>query len=220
MTRARAFAGAVPQRVWTAVAGLALLASIAVAAVIGAGLSAWRSAVGSSAQPPTATLEPPSSGFVVLPGAPPAAHHVVPSRHAPAAPPSGPVFRAPSVPSVPSAVRPASFVSTTTPATSTPLTFIPRLVVSVTAPDGSSDGDTLRVPAQFSARLAAETQSQVQKLAARVEHQAVVHARHEGGRHAARHTEKHATRHHARHAAKHHARHAANGRHGHDGEDG
>lgn len=68
MTRARAFVGAVPQRVWTAVAGLALLASLAVAAVIGAGLSVWRSAVGSTAEPPQTMIQPPSSGLVVLPG--------------------------------------------------------------------------------------------------------------------------------------------------------
>jgi hypothetical protein len=68
MTRARAIVAAVPQRVWTAVAGLALLASLAVAAVIGAGLSVWRSAVGDTAQAPRATIEPPNSGLIVLPG--------------------------------------------------------------------------------------------------------------------------------------------------------
>jgi hypothetical protein len=105
VTRARAFAAAVPQRAWTAVAGLALLASLAVAAVIGAGLQVWRSAVGSTAQPPPATVEPPSSGLVILPGG------RAPRPHVPAPPVAAPppAAAAPHTPAVPVAFVPRGF---------------------------------------------------------------------------------------------------------------
>jgi hypothetical protein len=103
VTRARAFAAAVPQRVWTAVAGLALLASLAVAAVIGAGLQVWRSAVGSTAQPPSATVEPPGSALVVVPGG------QAPRPHAPA--PQPPVATPPETPAAPVGFVPRGFTA-------------------------------------------------------------------------------------------------------------
>jgi len=180
MTRARAFVGAVPQRVWTAVAGLALLASLAVAAVIGAGLSVWRSAVGSAAQPPTATLEPPSSGLVVLPGAPagagkPAAQrpHVVPVLVVPAVPAGGgvpaPVFGPPVPPVAPTAAAPVT--------TSVPVSFVPRLLAA------NANGDELS-----SAAPVAEDEAQAAKFAAHAEHRAAVHGRYVAKHAAEKHT--------------------------------
>lgn len=67
MTRARALAAAVPQRVWVAVASLVLLASLGLGTVLGAGLSAWRGAVGVVASRPHVVISPPSSAVVVVP---------------------------------------------------------------------------------------------------------------------------------------------------------
>ena len=85
MPRARALVAAVPQRVWTAVAGLVLLASLGVTLVLAAGLSTWQGAVGNSpnkgnAQPPSSVVTPPGSAVIVVPT--PLAR-----RPAPAAPP-------------------------------------------------------------------------------------------------------------------------------------
>jgi len=71
VTRARALAAAVPQRVITAVAGLVLLASIGVALVLGAGLSTWQGAVShapaqSGGRPPS-VVSPPRSAVIVVP---------------------------------------------------------------------------------------------------------------------------------------------------------
>jgi hypothetical protein len=121
MTRARALVAAVPQPVWTAVAGLALLASLALAAVIGAGLQVWRTAVGGAAAPPQPTVAPPGSGLVVLPGGAAASRHPAPGhpaaggtapRHPVQAPiPGSPVTRLPAnrapVTRVPAAQVPA-----------------------------------------------------------------------------------------------------------------
>ncbi|MDQ1747850.1 MAG: hypothetical protein QOD07_2113 [Frankiaceae bacterium] len=175
MTRARAFVGAVPQRVWTAVAGLVLLASLAVAAVIGAGLSVWRSAVGSTAQPPVATVEPPNSGLIVLPGAPggarrPAAQppHVVPIRAVPAIPTGdaapGPAFVPPPAPT-----------TAAPPATSVPVAFAPRLRTA------NANGDELGAAPHL------ESEAHVVTFAERAQHQAAVHARHAEAKHAPKH---------------------------------
>src|SRR4051812_50070203 len=92
MPRARALVAAVPQRVWTAVAGLVLLASLGVTLVLAAGLSTWQGAVTNppgNAQPPGSVVTPPSSAVVLVPtphtNPPPAA----PPPH-PAAPPPHP----------------------------------------------------------------------------------------------------------------------------------
>src|SRR5438270_39568 len=97
MPRARALVAAVPQRVWTAVAGLVLLASLGVTLVLAAGLSTWQGAVGNSpnkgsAEPPGSVVTPPGSAVIVVPT--PLAR-----RPAPAAPPH------------PSAARPAAAVA-------------------------------------------------------------------------------------------------------------
>ncbi|MDQ1685116.1 MAG: hypothetical protein QOC82_1853 [Frankiaceae bacterium] len=112
MTRARAFVGAVPQRVWTAVAGLALIASLAVSVLIGAGLSAWRSAVGGAAQPPPSLLQPAGSGLIVVPGAPngrgPRPSVPTPEQPVPSAPTT--LLTPPTAPRVPVVrVVPAAF---------------------------------------------------------------------------------------------------------------
>lgn len=195
MTRARAFVAAVPQRVWTAVAGLALLASLAVAAVIGAGLSVWRSAVGGTAQPPVAAVEPPGSGLVILPGG-----------HAPRVP--SPLKHTPAVRSVPAAVGPVSGPVTpavTTlvgPAPGTPVTsvaFTPQLLA---AGDGHGTG-------LLAARIDQLVEGKPDTHGAAAAHAA--HLRHEAAV-----AHRAATRHHAKHAesgrkhhAKHHAKHAA-----------
>ena len=186
MTRARAFVGAVPQRVWTAVAGLALLASLAVAAVIGAGLSVWRSAVGSSAQPPTSTLEPPSSGLVVLPGAPARAHpgksghpglsvgrvravghHVVPARHVSEVRSGGR-----GTPS-PAAARPAVARAVPVP--------VP-IVVPVRVPVPFTPWPA--VTAGFDLGGASPSVAQVTKFVAHAQHEAAAPARHAAEKHA------------------------------------
>ena len=116
MIRARALVAAVPQRVWVAVVGLALLASVGVSLVLGAGLSAFRGAVGPNALPPAVVVTPPSSGVVVVPSHPAAA----PRSH-PASPPSQPPVQvAPAVPLVGQppaapAVTPAPALSPSTP---------------------------------------------------------------------------------------------------------
>jgi len=191
MTRARAVFAAVPQRVWTAVAGLALLASLAIAAVIGAGLSLWRSAVGSSARPPVAAIEPPGSGIVVLPGGhaprvPSPLNHTPTARSAPPHVPAalGPVVSGPAAPATPVAVTSVP----STPVTS--VAFTPRLL----AADGNGAG----------------------LLAARIEQivdgQPDAHVRHE-----ATVAQREATRHHAKHEVKHaksgRAHHAKHGTH-------
>ena len=72
MPRARALVAAVPQRVWTAVAGLVLLASLGVTLVLAAGLATWQGAVGNSpsngnAQPPGSVVTPPGCDVGVQP---------------------------------------------------------------------------------------------------------------------------------------------------------
>jgi hypothetical protein len=73
MTRARALVAAVPQRVWTAVSGLVLLASLGVALVLGAGLSTWQGGVShgpaqqGGARLPQTVLTPPHGAVVVVP---------------------------------------------------------------------------------------------------------------------------------------------------------
>jgi len=86
MFRARAWAAAVPPAVWTAVAGLVLLASVGLALVVGAGLSVWRGGVSGVARPPAVVVSPPRSGLVVVsppptagaPGVPRALPHTGP----------------------------------------------------------------------------------------------------------------------------------------------
>jgi hypothetical protein len=72
MTRARALVAAVPPRVWAAVAGLVLLASLGVTLVLGAGLATWRGGVThqpvlGSGHAPATVLPPPGSAIVVVP---------------------------------------------------------------------------------------------------------------------------------------------------------
>lgn len=202
MTRARAFVAAVPQRVWTAVAGLALLASLAVAAVIGAGLSVWRSAVGSTAQPPVAAVEPPGSGLVILPGG-----------HAPQVPSR--FTHPPAVRSVPATAVPATG-GPVTPAVTTPLgpapatpatsvAFTPQLLAAGGGPAGDEGHATGLLAARIEELVGGHTDAHAAAVAhaAHLRHEAIV-------------AHRQATRHHAkhakagdRHAAKHHARHAA-----------
>jgi hypothetical protein len=71
MVRLRATFHAVPSRVWTSVAGLAVLASLALAVVLGAGLEVWRGAVGSPTANPRAGLSNvPPTGVVTVPSGP------------------------------------------------------------------------------------------------------------------------------------------------------
>ena len=124
VTRARAWAGAVPPKVWTAVAGLVLLASVGLALVVGAGLSVWQGGFGSSAHGPAVVVSPPSSGVVVVPPSP-AAPRVPGPVAAPVVPPA--VVRVPAVapPSAPAPVvaAPAPPVVVATP----PVVTVPRV---------------------------------------------------------------------------------------------
>lgn len=197
MTRARAFVGAVPQRVWAAVAGLALLASLAVAAVIGAGLSVWRSAVGSTAEPPQAVVEPPNSGLIILPGGQSAGP--TGGRHTPTvvAPPHQVSPVAPLVEAPPPAVaiRPSTTSAPPPAATVQLVGFTPRGLAA-----GGGSGDELNVSETENRGLAPNhRQAPNHRLAS-------AHAAHL--RHEARIASK-ATRHHPKHAAgKHRAKHA------------
>src|SRR3954449_4600636 len=128
MPRARALVAAVPQRVWTAVAGLVLLASLGVTLVLAAGLSTWQGAVSNgpaqrSAPPPGSVVTPPGSAVVVVPTphARPAATappHPRPATVTVALPPAAAPVAAPTVaaPQVPKPVAP------------TPVTASPRVV--------------------------------------------------------------------------------------------
>jgi hypothetical protein len=137
MARARALVAAVPQRVWTAVAGLVLLASLGVTLVLAAGLATWQGAVGNSpskgnAQPPGLVVTPPGSAVIVVPTAPA-------SRPAAAAPPhpssSHPSAGSPAVVSVALPAAPVAapvtvpVVTPPNPVTvpSTPVTATPRV---------------------------------------------------------------------------------------------
>jgi len=195
MTRARAFVAAVPQRVWAAVAGLALLASLAIAAVIGAGLSVWRNAVGTTAEPPLAAIEPPGSGLVVLPGG-----HVlrVPSGQRPAR-------GAPPAPTVP--------ILTLGPLTSVPLT--PPVVPASISTGGTSTGFTPQLlPGAGGVFRPLVTDIETPEASGPANHgqarSQTTHVRNEARathRHAAtRHRPQHAQSKHAR--SKHHAKHA------------
>jgi hypothetical protein len=197
MTRARSMVAAVPPRVWTAVAGLALLASLAVSAVIGAGLSVWRSAVGTAAQPPTATIEPPDSALVVLPGgrvtravAPPH-HHVGPVA------PVGPVVTGPVQGPVPLTVRPVSTTPSGPTATVTLVGFTPRGLPLGAGSHGNGSAEQDGT-AEF------EGHGQVTAHAAHLRHEARLHAR-------AKHEARHAAGHRRATSGKHRARQAKAG---------
>lgn len=178
MTRARAFVSAVPQPVWTAVAGLALLASLAVAAVIGAGLSVWRSAVGTAAAPPRALVEPPSSGLIVLPGAgtprPPAPHPLPPAT------PSG---------GTPTPVTLGPIAVVGTPGSPTTVTPVPRpspAPAPAPVPDfgsrGVLDGSGSHTgSASHAAHVRNDARSQHRYEARHAKH--AKHARHAAGKH-------------------------------------
>jgi len=199
MTRARTLFGAVPQPVWTAVAGLALLASLAVAAVIGAGLSVWRGAVGNPAENPRATLEPPGSGLVLLPGGQPA--HVAPAPRQPV--PSGPS----AGPITPVTVPVASTGQPGSPVTGTPVPFFPRVPEAGGQDGGGSagPGSTGSGSGGFGSRVGELTGGESESHAATAAHAA--HLRHE-----ARLQQRYETKqHHAKHArhAKHVGKHAA-----------
>jgi len=127
MPRARALVAAVPQRVWAAVAGLVVLASLGVTLVVTAGLSTWQGAVNNS--PPESSAHPP--GSVVIP--PGSAVVVVPTPHAPrpaTTPPAKPTTVSVALPpavlpvaapgSVPVVVPPVSAPVPAGPVTSSP----------------------------------------------------------------------------------------------------
>lgn len=96
---------AVPARVWAVVAALVVLASLALVAVVGAGLHAWSGTVaGSAGQLPhlgngLALGQPPRSGVVTVPGHPPV--------RAPEAPGTGPTGAAPPATAAAQPARPA-----------------------------------------------------------------------------------------------------------------
>src|SRR3954454_12707930 len=120
MPRARALVAAVPQRVWTAVAGLVLLASLGVTLVLAAGLSTWQGAVGNgpergNAQPPGSVVTPASSAVIVVP---------TPQTHRPA----------PAAPRHPSAPHLVVVTVTPPPAPVTAPVAVPLAVPPVTAP--------------------------------------------------------------------------------------
>src|SRR5689334_18078663 len=108
MPRARALVAAVPQRVWTAVAGLVLLASLGVTLVLAAGLSTWQGAVThspaqGSSHPPGSVVTPPGSAVIVVPtphtrpATEPPAHPTRPTTVTVALPPAVAPVTAPQV---------------------------------------------------------------------------------------------------------------------------
>ena len=134
MPRARSLVAAVPQRVWTAVAGLVLLASLGVTLVLAAGLSTWKGAVGNSpnegsAQPPRSVVTPPGNAVIVVPtpharrpvpAAPPHPAAAAPARvtiAGPAAPVAAPVTAPVTAPVI---LPPAQAPVPSTPVTATP----------------------------------------------------------------------------------------------------
>jgi len=129
MPRARALVAAVPQRVWTAVAGLVLLASLGVTLVLAAGLSTWQGAVGNSptpnsARPPGSVVTPPGSAVIVVPT--PSAR-----RPAPAAPPH-PRTVVVALPAAPAPVAaplpvPVAAPPVSAPVPAPPVTSLPRV---------------------------------------------------------------------------------------------
>jgi len=134
MPRARALVAAVPQRVWTAVAGLVLLASLGVTLVLAAGLATWQGAVGKStgkgsARPPASVVSPPGSAVIVVPSpparrpAPPAAPQPKPGSVA-VPPVTAPVVASEPVPA-PAVAPPAPPVAV--PVTPSPVVSSPRL---------------------------------------------------------------------------------------------
>jgi len=144
MTRARALVSAVPSRVWTAIAGLVLLASLGVTLVLGAGLATWRGGVSRTplsdgARPPVTGTTPPGSAVVVVPT--PTTHRkppaqpptVTPVAVAPA--PGVAPAPAPAVPPVP-AIVPPPVVPPDVPPTEPPVTAHPR----VTGPGATTAG--------------------------------------------------------------------------------
>lgn len=148
MTRARALVSAVPSRVWTAIAGLVLLASLGVTLVLGAGLATWRGGVSRTplsegTRPPVTGTTPPGSAVVVVPT--PASH-----RQHPAQPPTATTVAVAHVPGVatvpaPAATPPVPAVvppavpptgPSGEPAAGPPVTSHPR----VTGPGGTTAG--------------------------------------------------------------------------------
>jgi len=141
MPRARALVAAVPQRVWAAVAGLVLLASLGVTLVLAAGLSTWQGAVGHSpdkgvAQPPGSVVIPPGSAVIVVPT--PHAH-----RPAPGTPPhpsgTGPVAVATPVASPPVAAPVAAPVVLPSPAPVPSTPVAPPVTAGPRITHGSGD---------------------------------------------------------------------------------
>ena len=135
MIRARAWAAAVPPGVWTAVAGLVLLASVGLALVVGAGLTVWRGAVSGAGKPPSVVVSPPRSGLVVVPAPP------VPRPHPPTLPASvghpvghvAVVVGPATAPARGSVVSPARRPAAVPPAVS-PATVPPPVAPPVTVP--------------------------------------------------------------------------------------
>ena len=125
MPRARALVAAVPQRVWTAVAGLVLLASLGVTLVLAAGLSTWQGAVsnpsdkGNAHRPPAAAPPHPAAAR------PAAAHPVLVTVTPAPAPVPAPVTAPVAAPPVAVPVPPA------------PVTASPRIRHGGDATEGS-----------------------------------------------------------------------------------
>jgi hypothetical protein len=144
MPRARALVAAVPQRVWTAVAGLVLLASLGVTLVLAAGLSTWQGAVGNSpnkgnALPPGSVVTPPGSAVIVVP----TPHGQRPGPAAPAHPaPVHPAQPHPVVVTVALPPAPAPVAAPVTvpvaapPGSSTPVTATPHVTRKGGGPAG------------------------------------------------------------------------------------
>lgn len=147
MPRARALVAAVPQRVWTAVAGLVLLASLGVTLVLAAGLSTWQGAVSNpsdkgNAQPPGSVVRPPSSAVIVVPtphtNRPPAAAPPHPAAARPAAAHPVLVTVTPAPAPVPAPVTaPVAAPPVAVPVPPAPVTASPRIRHGGDATEGS-----------------------------------------------------------------------------------
>ena len=146
MVRLRAGLHAVPSRVWASVAGLAVLASLSVAVVLGAGLQVWRGAVGSpTAAAPAGLSQLPRSGLVTVPGGPARGAAKAPARPgppatAPVAPPAAATPARQAAPQAvaepsPAAPRTSAPVPPSRPAVSLPVVPLDALLANLHGPE-------------------------------------------------------------------------------------
>jgi hypothetical protein len=142
MIRARAWAAAVPPAVWTAVAGLVLLASVGLALVVGAGLTVWRGAISGAGKPPSVVVSPPRSGLVVVPAAP------LPRPHPPVVPasPGQSAGRPVAVVVVPPARQPADTRGPARPPVVVPPAVVPPAVSPATVPPPPAPNPSVTPP--------------------------------------------------------------------------